>query len=153
MFHFSSTVMLNSKLFVLILYFSQILAFRQQKKSFEPYSRFKSVKCSASLISLSSFDCFVKAYSQRNTTINAVANVTKPIFVVNIRYDLRFKSLSNSQRSIINATTEICSILNGIASNPVYQWILGMMPEFKQSLHPCPYQVLSCGCLQTLINP
>ena len=137
------------KLYVFILYFSQIFGSRTQKLNFEPFSRFKSVKCTASNISASSFDCFVKAYSQRNTTLDVIVNFSKPLYIINIRYDFRAKSLSNSQRSIINATCEVCSILNGTASNPVYQWLLGMMPELKQSIHPCPYQVLNLSLFGT----
>ena len=141
--------MSSFKIFVFILYSSQIFGSRQQNQNFEPFSRFKSVKCTATNISVSSFDCFVKAYSQRNTTLNVIVNFSKPLNIINIRYDFRAKSLSNSQRSIINATCEVCSILNGTASNPVYQWLLGMMPELKQSIHPCPYQVLNLSLFRT----
>jgi len=131
------------KLFLLFLYFSQVFAMRTQKQNFEPYSRYKSVNCSASQISVSSFKCFVKAYSRTNTTLNIIANISRPLYSVDIQFDFRSKSLSNSQRSIINTTFEICSILNGTMSNPVYNWILGMSPVFKNILHSCPYQVLN----------
>ena len=129
------------KLFVFILCFSQILGSRPQNQNIEPFSRFNSVKCTASEISVSSFNCFVKAYSQRNTTLNFIVNISKPLFDLNIRYDFRTKSLSNSQRSLINATFEVCSILNGTGSNPVFQWIIGLTPGLKKMLHHCPYQV------------
>ena len=135
--------MSNFKLFLLIFYFFQSFASRIQKQNFDPYSRYKSINCSASLITLSSFECFVKAYSRTNTTLNIIANISRPIYFVKIQFDLRAKSLSNSERSIINVTFESCSILNGTMSNPVYHWVMGMMPALKQILHPCPYQVLN----------
>jgi len=131
------------KLFLLILYFSEVFASRPQKQNFEPYSRYKSVNCSSSLITLSSFNCFVKATSRTNTTLNIIANISRPVYSVDIQFDFRSKSLSNSQRSIINTTFEACSVLNGTMSNPVVNWVLGFMPALKKILHPCPYQVLN----------
>ncbi|CAH1733836.1 unnamed protein product [Chironomus riparius] len=133
--------MLKSKFFLLFLYFSMNFAARVQKQNLEPYSRFKSIHCNSSNITVSGYKCYIKAFSRTNTTTNIFVNLTRPVHSFNVRYDLRFKSLSNSQRSIINTTLEVCSILNGTGSNPVYKWFIGMMPELEELLHPCPYKV------------
>ena len=135
--------MSNIKFVLLFLFFVQVSSLRRQKQTFEPYSRFKSVKCHTSNITVVDFKCFIKANSRRNTTLNMIANITRPVFTSIGRYDFRSKSISNSQRSIINATVDLCSFLNGTKSNPVAEWILGMMPELKKLIHPCPYQVIT----------
>jgi hypothetical protein len=30
--------------------------------------------------------------------------------------------------------------LNGTQTNPVYKWLIGLLPELDVYLHPCPYQ-------------
>ena len=134
--------MLEIKIFTLFVIFSSCFSAREQNRIFEPYFRFKSTQCSSSNKSLSGYKCFVKSYSRKNATLNVFVNLTRPVNFVNVQYDFTYRSLSNSQRSIINATFEVCSILNGTGSNPVFQWLLGLAPDLKQGLHPCPYQVL-----------
>lgn len=134
--------MSSLQVFLIILLFSTISSSRNNNKKLEPYSRYKSVNCDSSNVTLSSFKCFIKAYSRTNTTANFLVELKRPIFKVNCRFDLRFKSLSNSQRSIINSTAEICSILNGTGTNLLYKWFVGMMPELETLIHPCPYQGL-----------
>lgn len=134
--------MLNFKNFILIFYFSLVFAPRARKQDLEPYSRFKSIKCLSSNSSVSNFKCIIKAYSQINTTTSIFVTLSKPVFLVYVRFDFRHRSLSNSQRSIINVTFEICSILNGTQTNPVYKWIIGLLPGMEKYLHPCPFKVL-----------
>jgi hypothetical protein len=131
-------------LFRIVVFFTILsicCAARKQKQNSEPYNRFKSTKCTSSNISLSGYKCFIKSYSRSNTTLNVLVNLTIPVNFVKLNYDFTYKSLSNSQRSIINATFELCAILNGTGSNPVFKWIIGMMPQLAELLHPCPYQV------------
>lgn len=99
------------------------------------------MNCWSSNKTLSGHKCFVKAYSRKNTTMNVFVNLTRPLFDVKARYDLTYKYLTNSQRSIINSTIEICEFLNGTGSNPVFKWIVGLMENFKHLLHECPYEV------------
>lgn len=113
----------------------------KKPRNIEPYFIYKSVKCTTSKITISNVKCFVKAYSRTNATLNVYANLTRSIYSMNVMYDHSYRSLSNSQRSIINVTTEICSILNGTASNPVLEWVRGMIKELDSVLHPCPYEV------------
>lgn len=40
-------------------------------------------------------------------------------------------------------TFEACSLLNGTANNPVFQWVMGNLPDLKKVLHACPYKVSS----------
>ncbi|CAH1733837.1 unnamed protein product [Chironomus riparius] len=110
-----------------------------RKTTSYPYIRFTAMKCLSSSKSVSSFDCYVKAYSRTNTTMNVFVNLTRPIFAAKARYDLTYKYLTNSQRSIINSTLEICEFLNGTSANPVFKWIVGFMKNFDQMLHACPY--------------
>jgi hypothetical protein len=109
--------------------------------NYEPYHRHKSISCQSSNKSVSGYKCYIKAYSQKNTTLNVFANLTKPIFYAKFSYDLTLRSISNSYRSIINVTFEVCSVLNGTVGNPVFQWIKESFPNFKQALHACPYKV------------
>ena len=134
--------MSSIKLIVLALQLLKIFAARTQRQDLEPYSRFRSIQCSSSNISLTVLTCFVKAYSRKVTTITVNVNITRPLYSANLHYEFRSKSISNSQRSIINVTFNICSILNGTGSNPVFQWLIGHVPQLKESLHPCPYLVV-----------
>ena len=129
------------KLFLIILQFSQVSLSRVRIQDLEPYSRYKGVKCHSSNITLSFYKCFIKANSRKNTTYNIFVNISRPIYSANLHFDFRYRSISNSQRSIINSTFEICSILNGTESNVLFKWIIGQMPNLVQLLHPCPYQV------------
>ncbi|KAL7011602.1 hypothetical protein ACKWTF_014345 [Chironomus riparius] len=103
-----------------------------RKTTSYPYIRFTAMKCWSSNKSLSGYNCYVKAYSRTNTTMNAFVNLTRPLFAVKARYDLTYKYLTNSQRSIINSTLEICEFLNGTESNPVFKWIIGLMENLDQ---------------------
>ena len=134
--------MSSFKLVVLAFCFLQIFAARTQKQELEPYSRFRSIQCSSSNLTLTVLTCFVKAYSRKVTTITVNVNITRPLYSANLHYEFRSKSISNSQRSIINVTFNICSILNGTGSNPVFQWLIGHVPQFKSIVHPCPFLVM-----------
>lgn len=123
----------------LILFSS--LATSAKIQNFEPYQRLTSLKCQSSNKSVSGYKCFVKANSRKNTTLNVFVNFTRPLFVIKISYDLTFKSISNSYRSIINVTFEACSLLNGTANNLVFHWIMENFPDLRQLLHACPYKV------------
>lgn len=112
-----------------------------RRKNLEPFIRFTGVKCHSSNKSVSFYKCFIKAYSQRNTTLNSITNLTRPVFDVKFSYDLTYKSLSNSYRSIINVTFEACSLLNGTANNPVFHWLMSNIPDLKDVVHACPYKV------------
>ena len=133
--------MCSIKVFLLILALLINLTSPARKATIYPYIRFTKIKCLSSSNSLSGYDCFVKAYSRTNTTINIFVNLTRPLYSVKARYDLTYKYLTNSQRSIINSTLEICEFLNGTTSNPVFKWIVGFMKNFDQMLHTCPYTV------------
>ena len=133
--------MLNSKVFFIILTFTAVLFAARRKESPEPYLRYRSIKCAGSPKSVSSFKCYIKAYGRKNTTLNIISNLTRPFYRSYITYDWNYKSLSNSLRSIINATTEVCQFLNGTGNHPVMNWIFGMMPSLKNIIHPCPYEV------------
>lgn len=43
--------------------------------------------------------------------------------------------------TFINSTFEVCQVLNGTNSNPVFKWILDAVSETipKDFFHPCPY--------------
>ena len=138
------------KILFLFTIFLFILSFPVRKQHSEPYLRFTSTKCDSSNKSVSGYKCFIKAYSRTNTTLSVFVNLTKPIFKVKFNYDLTCKSISNSYRSIINVTFEACSLLNGTASNPVFQWIMGNLPDLKKLLHVCPYKVSFRG--ETLMS-
>lgn len=133
--------MLSLKIFLFLSSISLTFSTQHRNKNFEPYVRFKAFQCTSSNITITDFKCFIKAHSRRNTTMNIFVNIKKPIYDVKARYDYRAKYLSNSQRAIINVTLEVCSILNGTGSNPVFNWIMGMMPELKSLVHRCPYRV------------
>lgn len=126
------------KIFLLFVIFSNIFPLKQD---LDPYMRYTNVKCLTSNCSMSGFKCFIKSYSRLNTTLNVFVNLTKPLFDLKVRYDFRHKSLSNSQRSIINSTVDVCSFLNGTDTNPIFKWILGVVPNLAKLLHPCPYEV------------
>jgi len=42
-------------------------------------------------------------------------------------------------------TFEACPVLNGTANNPVFQWVMGNLPNLKKVLHACPYKVSFWG--------
>lgn len=132
---------ITSIIFLFILISSTSSTSQKRKQNFDPYFRFKSINCSSSFITLSSFKCFIKAYSRRNTTLNVYMNITKPLFKANVIFDLKYKSISNSQRSIINITTEGCSIVNGTVTNKLFNWLIGNIPLLKRIIHACPYEV------------
>jgi hypothetical protein len=138
--------------FQVCLLFVIISSTSSLKQELEPYMRFTNVKCLTSNISVSGFKCFIKSYSRRNTTLNVFVNLTKSIHDIKVRYDLRYKSLSNAQRSIINTTIEVCSFLNGTDTNPVFKWLIGVIPNLSTFLHPCPYQVCVEGDCQKVRN-
>lgn len=133
--------MIRPSLFIILVAFCFILTMSRRNHQLEPYFIYKSVKCTSSNITLSGFKCFVKAYSRTNATLNIFVNISKPVFKAYVTYDHRYKSLSNSQRSIINSTSEVCSILNGTENNIVFKWIIEQIPILGSILHPCPYQV------------
>ncbi|KAL7011601.1 hypothetical protein ACKWTF_014344 [Chironomus riparius] len=132
--------MFNLNFITVLNLFSIILATRVRNNSFEPYSRFTKILCSSSNVTISEFKCFIKAYSQKNTTLNISVNISRPIFDVKAQYNFGSRSLSNSQRSMINVTIDFCEVLNGTGTNPVFNWLIGMVSELK-ILHPCPYKV------------
>lgn len=131
------------KIILLSIFFTFLihLASSARNQNYEPYQRLKSTNCQSSNKSVSGYKCYIKAYSQKNTTLNVFVNLTRPLFFVKISYDLTFKSISNSYRSIINVTFEACSILNGTANNAVFNWIMDSFQSFKKMLHACPYEV------------
>ncbi|KAL7011599.1 hypothetical protein ACKWTF_014342 [Chironomus riparius] len=133
--------MLAIKLFIISVILSERVSTAARIQNSQPYLRFKSIKCNSSNKTISGYKCFIKAYSRTNTTINVFVNLTEPHFKADLNYDLTYKSLSNSYRSIINVTYEICSILNGTGSNPVFQWVVGHIPNLREILHVCPYKV------------
>jgi hypothetical protein len=135
------------KIMVLFVTFLLIYSAPARKQNLEPYVRFRSIKCSSSNKSLSGYKCYIKAYSQKNTTLNIFFNLTKPAFKLIFNYDLTLKSISNSYRSIINVTYELCSVLNGTAENPIFQWTIGNFPDFKRLMHRCPYKVCSINVI------
>jgi len=100
-----------------------------------------STKCDSSNKSVSGYKCYIKAYSRTITTLNVFVNLTETIFNAKFNYDLTYKSISNSYRSIINVTFEACSVLNGTANNPVFQWVMGNLPDLKKVLHACPPKI------------
>ena len=117
------------------------LATSARIKNTEPYMRFTSTNCHSSNKSVSGYKCYIKANSQRNTTLNVFVNLSRPLFYVKFSYDLNYKTVSNSQRSIINVTFEACSMLNGTAANPVFNWVMSNMPDLQKAVHACPYKV------------
>jgi hypothetical protein len=129
------------KFLLLSAIFLEISAVPARRQNTVPYVRFTSAKCDSSNKSVSGYKCYIKAYSRKNTTLNVFVNLTKPIFKLAFNYDLTYKSISNSYRSIINVTFEACSMLNGTAENPVFKWIMGNLPDLKTALHACPYKV------------
>ena len=125
---------------IFLIFFSHLITSARIKNT-DPYMRFTSIKCQSSNKTLSGFKCFIKANSQRNTTLNVFVNITRPLFRVKCCYDLNYKSLSISQRSIINVTFEACSLLNGTASNPVFNLVMSNTPDLLRAVHACPYKV------------
>jgi len=132
------------KIILLFAIFTKVLAVKQV---LDPYIRYTNIKWLSSNCSMSSFKCYIKSYSRQNTTLNVFVNFTKPIYEMSVRYDLR-----NSQRSIINTTVDLCSFLNGTETNPIFKWILGMVPNLVKLLHPCPYEVCCWGTINIFIN-
>lgn len=135
--------------FLIILIYC-ILNNSASKQNLDPYMRYTNVKCLTSNATISSFKCFIKSYSRYNSTLNIFVNLTRSIFDIKVRYDFRHKSLSNSQRSIINSTVDICQFLNGTITNPIFKWIIGMVPKLEKLLHTCPYEV--CILLESLFS-
>jgi hypothetical protein len=129
------------KFLLLSAIFLDIPSISARRQNAEPYLRFTHVKCDSSNKSVSGCKCYIKAYSRTNTTLNIFVNLTRPIFSAKFSYDLTYKSISNSYRSIINTTIEVCSFLNGTVGNPVFQWLMLNMPDLKRALHACPYKV------------
>lgn len=141
------------KLFIFFIIFQSASLINPRRRfNFEPYIRYTGIKCWSSNSSISSYTCFIKSYSRDNSTLNICLNLTRPIFNVKGRYDMTFKYLTNSQRSIINATLEICEHFNGTISNPVLKWILGMNRNLDRLIHPCPYKVCCSGDGSEILN-
>lgn len=132
------------KFLVTFLMILMIFSSPVHKQNSDPYVRLKSIKCDASNESVSGYNCFIKAHSRTNTTMNIFVNLTRPIYSTKISYGLTYKSLSNSQRTIINVSYELCSVLNGSDSNPVFQWVMGNLPALQKYIHACPYEVKYC---------
>lgn len=138
----SSKIMFVAKLSAFMIIFTLFfMQFQAARKHFEPYIRYTSIKCTSSNKTICDFKCFIKAYSRRNTTLNVIVNISRPLFKVTARFDYSIKSLANSKRSVINSTFDVCTYLNGTTSNPVFKWIIGVLPGIEVLLHPCPYQV------------
>lgn len=135
--------MLNLKKKILIFFaiYLSLVSGARRWRQMEPCMRYTYFNCSSSLKTIPWFKCFIKAFSRENTTLNIQVNMTRPVYNSYVRYDISYRSLSNSRRSIINVTGNLCEILNGTRSHPVMHWIMGMMPMLKEYLHPCPYVV------------
>lgn len=133
--------MFSFKLNFIIFTINLTFGSRIRLNDFEPYARFTTVQCSSSNVTVSDFKCFVKAYSRKNTSLNLLLNISRPIYDIKARYEYRSKSIANAYRSLINVTIDICKVLNGTNSNPVFNWLMGMIPDLKVMLHPCPLEV------------
>lgn len=103
--------------------------------------RLTGIKCGSSNKTVSDYKCFFKANSRTNTTINVFENMMRPIFYLYLSYDLIIdtRHIQNARSSML--LFDICSILNGTGSNPVFHWMLGNLPDLQDVLHSCPYKV------------
>lgn len=129
------------KLFLIFLIF-YINFVTSARFGVEPFTKFTSIKCESTNKSISSYKCFLKSYSRRNTTINVSANISKPLFNFKLRYELLFSDIGNSKRIIINETIDLCPFLNGTSPNVLIKWIVGLMSaSLRDIIHPCPYSV------------
>lgn len=108
------------------------------------HSIIKKVTCRASNITVRpDYKCNAKAFSRADQRMNVFFNLVKPIYDFYVSLDVSYKTTTNSYRSIINSTMDICGYLNGTSSNPLAKYYVDMVrnsvpPGF---IHPCPYSV------------
>jgi len=121
--------------------------------------KYTDVKCASSNKTISSELplCFIKAYSRRNSTLNIILRTLIPVYqlmvsfklnisiinllILQLRYDLSHSTTTNSYRSVINTTIDVCSFLNGTEANVATKWIIDQLKESIGSrfFHSCPY--------------
>lgn len=62
-------------------------------------------------------------------------------FALQVRYDVRHKTVTPYYTSVINSTLDICGFLNGTTSNIALKFFFGQFSATapKGLLHPCPF--------------
>jgi len=111
--------------------------------------KFKSIKCSSSNKTLApDYKCFIKAYSRRNTTINMSGTIMSPIYDAKGHLLLTYEYMKKGNpRTMINATADVCSFLNGTKSDVLMKWVIGIIGHYMPAglVHSCPYvSYLTC---------
>lgn len=104
----------------------------------------KKVTCSASNITIRpDYKCSAKAFSRTDQKMNVCFNLVKPIYDFYLALDVSYKTTTNSYRSVINSTIDLCGYMNGTNSNPLAKYAMDMARNSVPPglIHPCPYSV------------
>jgi hypothetical protein len=126
------------KIPLLFATFASILAANSQD---EPVVKFTSAKCTSTNTSLN-YKCFVKAYSRKNSTLNASFNITRELTEASMNFEVRYRAM-NQFRTIINMTLDFCGAMKS-RNNLMVNWLLNVWSDnFRNNLHECPYKIVS----------
>lgn len=63
------------------------------------------------------------------------------VFFIKANFHLEHRGLAPYFNTVINATLEVCRVLNSTENNVMTKWLIGLFEDSlpKNLIHPCPY--------------